>query len=105
MLMAKRAGTLWPERTIIYSERAAGYSANGIAVWFHTRFQQLGIDGASSHSGRRTFITAAGTGKSHLAIAIARACIRQRSPPLLHRCRSRQPAGRRGSLWSPGAII
>ena len=48
-----------PDRPIIYSERADGYSANAVAVWFHTRFSELGIEGASSHSGRRTFITAA----------------------------------------------
>lgn len=28
-----------------------------MAVWFHTRFRELGVEGASSHSGRRTFIT------------------------------------------------
>jgi integrase/recombinase XerD len=28
-----------------------------VAVWFHTRFRELGVQGASSHSGRRTFIT------------------------------------------------
>jgi site-specific recombinase XerC len=28
-----------------------------VAVWFHTRFAELGVQGASSHSGRRTFIT------------------------------------------------
>ena len=36
-----------------------GYSANAIAVWFRTRYAEIGIEGASSHSGRRTFITAA----------------------------------------------
>jgi len=46
----------WP---VIYSERADGYSANSIAVWFFERFAALGLQGASSHSGRRTFITAA----------------------------------------------
>jgi integrase len=58
-LMGVRAEQLRPERPVIYSERAAGYSANGIAVWFHTRFSELGVEGASSHSGRRSFITAA----------------------------------------------
>jgi integrase len=46
-----------PNRQVIYSERADGYSANAIAVWFHTKFNELSIQGASSHSGRRTFIT------------------------------------------------
>jgi integrase/recombinase XerD len=45
------------DHPVIYSERARGYSAAGVAVWFHTRFRELGVQGASSHSGRRTFIT------------------------------------------------
>lgn len=44
---------------VVYSERADGYSANAVAVWFLTRFREVMIEGASSHSGRRTFITAA----------------------------------------------
>jgi integrase len=47
-----------PRLPVVYSERARGYSANAIAVWFHTRYNELGIQGASSHSGRRSFITA-----------------------------------------------
>src|SRR6266480_1045048 len=58
-LMTARGDKVRPNLPIIYSERAAGYSANAIAVWFHERFKELGIEGASSHSGRRTFITAA----------------------------------------------
>src|SRR5215469_10595832 len=38
-----------PHLPIVYSERGKGYSANGIAVWFHTRYHELGIQGASSH--------------------------------------------------------
>ena len=38
--------------------RARGYSAAAIAIWFHTRYRELGIEGGSSHSGRRTFVTA-----------------------------------------------
>jgi integrase/recombinase XerC len=48
-----------PELPVVYSERAGGYNANSVAVWFHTRYRELGIEGASSHSGRRSFITAA----------------------------------------------
>jgi len=58
-LHAARGDKVRPDRPVIYSERAAGYSANALAVWFHERFAELGIEGASSHSGRRTFITAA----------------------------------------------
>jgi integrase/recombinase XerC len=57
-LKAARADKVRSDRPVIYSERAAGYSANAVAVWFLTRFREIGIEGASSHSGRRTFITA-----------------------------------------------
>ena len=58
-LLAVRGERARPNRPVIYSEPADGYSANAVAVWFHTRFAELAIEGASSHSGRRTFITAA----------------------------------------------
>ena len=47
-----------PDCPVIYSERARGYSPNAVAIWFHTRYREIGLEGASSHSGRRTFITA-----------------------------------------------
>jgi integrase/recombinase XerD len=47
-----------PHLPVVYSERADGYSPNAVAVWFLTRFREIGIEGASSHSGRRSFITA-----------------------------------------------
>jgi len=58
-LMTARADKVRPKLPVIYSERGDGYGANAIAVWFHTKFAELGVQGASSHSGRRTFITAA----------------------------------------------
>lgn len=58
-LMAARGEKVRPHLPVVYSERGDGYSANAIAVWFLTRFRQVGIEGASSHSGRRTFITSA----------------------------------------------
>ena len=57
-LMAARPDKVRADRAVIYSERADGYSANAVAVWFHERYREVGIEGASSHSGRRTFITA-----------------------------------------------
>ena len=32
-------------------------TALSIVVWFNRAYQYLGLDGCSSHSGRRTFIT------------------------------------------------
>lgn len=58
-LMVVQGDKVRPELPVVYSERAPGYSANAIAVWFLTRFREIGVEGASSHSGRRSFITAA----------------------------------------------
>jgi integrase/recombinase XerD len=32
-------------------------SASAVTNWFHRLFRELGLEGASSHSGRRTFAT------------------------------------------------
>ena len=42
---------------IIHSERDIGMSPVAVQVWFHRLYQSLGFVGASSHSGRRTFVT------------------------------------------------
>ena len=44
---------------IIMSERGETMRAQSIVNWFGTVYRELGIVGASSHSGRRTFITRA----------------------------------------------
>jgi len=58
-LQAARGEKVRANLPVVDSERRRGYSASAIAVWFHTRFAELRIEGASSHSGRRTFITSA----------------------------------------------
>jgi integrase len=54
---------LWPVRTsdthIVASNRGGAMRPNSIVNWFVTMFAQLELDGCSSHSGRRTFITTA----------------------------------------------
>ena len=42
---------------IIHSERDIGMSPGAVQVWFHRQYSSLGFAGASSHSGRRTFVT------------------------------------------------
>jgi integrase len=46
-----------PSDRIIHSERDAGMSPGAVQVWFHRLYESLGFAGASSHSGRRTFVT------------------------------------------------
>jgi len=58
-LRAERGDDACPQARIIHSERGDGYSSAAVQVWFARLYRALGFDGASSHSGRRTFITKA----------------------------------------------
>jgi integrase len=56
--------TAWKDRSslsgnIIKSERGGAMTPLSIVVWFGRAYRALGLDGCSSHSGRRTFITRA----------------------------------------------
>ena len=42
---------------IIASERRGAMTARSVVNWFHDTYASLDLDGCSSHSGRRTFIT------------------------------------------------
>jgi integrase/recombinase XerD len=54
-LKATRNGE--PGDRIIHSERDIGLSAGAVQVRFHRLYESLGFKGASSHSGRHTFVT------------------------------------------------
>src|SRR5439155_2464569 len=47
------------ERLIRKSERGGALSPATVRLWFHRLYTSLKMDGCSSHSGRRTFITRA----------------------------------------------
>jgi integrase/recombinase XerD len=54
--LAGETGAVGP---VILSQRDTHMRPNSIVNWFVTLFKALGIEGCSSHSGRRTFITGA----------------------------------------------
>jgi integrase len=54
---AKKGFTFELSANVVTSERGSRMSANSIAHWFKRLYENLGFDGCSSHSGRRTAIT------------------------------------------------
>jgi integrase len=46
-------------RNVVYSERGGGMTPSSIVNWFSAAYRTIGLEGCSSHSGRRTFITRA----------------------------------------------
>ncbi len=44
---------------VVTSERRGAMTPSSIVVWFNRAFKSIGLQGCSSHSGRRTFVTRA----------------------------------------------
>ena len=55
--LAELAGERVLARAVVKSERGRGMSAQVVTNWFFALYRNLGFDGCSSHSGRRTAIT------------------------------------------------
>jgi integrase/recombinase XerC len=59
LLQTARGDTPRPDQAVLFSERGGGLSPATVRLWFHRLYTSLKMDGCSSHSGRRTFITRA----------------------------------------------
>ncbi len=58
-LVAYRKEANSDSSAVVRSERGGPMTPLSIVVWFSRAYSELGLDGCSSHSGRRTFITRA----------------------------------------------
>ena len=56
-LLSVRGFKAKPRARVVYSERGSGMSAAGVANRFVRRYATPGMQGCSSHSGRRPFVT------------------------------------------------
>lgn len=55
-LLKRQAGPR-PTGPVVQSQRGGRMTARSVVNWFKSIYDELGLDGCSSHSGRRTFIT------------------------------------------------
>ena len=82
-----------PSGPVIRSARGGQMRVTSVVNWFASLYRQLGFEGCSSHSGRRTFITC--------AAGLAARCATFSSSPDTHR--SRPPsATSRETAWARG---
>jgi len=44
-------------KPLFYTQKQAGFSANSLTQYFFFLYRKVGLEGASSHSGRRSFLT------------------------------------------------
>jgi len=44
-------------KPLFYTQKRAGFSANSLTQYFFYLYRAVGLEGASSHSGRRSFLT------------------------------------------------
>jgi integrase/recombinase XerD len=46
-----------PEIPLVHTDDRLGFTPNSLCQWFFWTYKRAGINGASSHSGRKTFLT------------------------------------------------
>ena len=56
-LQAERGDKAWPNSPVIHSERGLRMTPHTLSILFNKLYKRLGLQGCTSHSGRRTFGT------------------------------------------------